>query len=96
MRRIDAIIIAFCIFVAGGLIYLALQILGLDSQISGILSQVLLVCGLIGWSLTYIFRAVNNKMTYNQQREDYEKAFFQKHLDELTPEELERIQTEIE
>ena len=35
-------------------------------------------------------------MTYNQQRDDYEKAFLQKRLDELTPEELERIQTEIE
>ncbi|CCH67553.1 hypothetical protein RINTHH_13980 [Richelia intracellularis HH01] len=96
MRRIDAIIIAFCIFVAGGIIYLALQRLGLDSQISGILSQTVLICGLIGWSFTYILRAVNNKMTYNQQREDYEKAFFQQRLDELTPEELERIQTEIE
>ena len=68
----------------------------MDSQISGILSQVLLVCGLIGWSFTYILRAVNNKMTYNQQRDNYEKAFLQQRLDELTPEELERIQTEIE
>jgi hypothetical protein len=35
-------------------------------------------------------------MTYHQQREQYEQDFLQKRLDELTPEELARIQTEIE
>ena len=96
MRRIDAIAIVFGVFVAGGLVYLALQLLGLDSENSGIWSQTLLVCGLIGWLFTYVFRAVGNKMTYHQQRENYEKAFLQKRLDELPPEELERIQAEIE
>ncbi|CDN14223.1 MAG: DUF3007 family protein [Richelia sp.] len=96
MRRIDAIAIVFGVFVAGGLVYLALQLLGLDSENSGIWSQTLLVCGLIGWLFTYVFRAVGNQMTYHQQRENYEKAFLQKRLDELSPEELERIQAEIE
>ncbi len=35
-------------------------------------------------------------MTYHEQREQYEQAFLQKRLDELTPEELARIQAEIE
>ncbi len=35
-------------------------------------------------------------MTYNQQLKDYEDAVLQKRLDELTPEELAQIQTEIE
>ena len=96
MRRIDAIAIVFGVFVAGGLVYLALQLLGLDSENAGIWSQTLLVCGLIGWLFTYVFRAVGNQMTYHQQRENYEKAFLQKRLDELSPEELERIQAEIE
>lgn len=96
MRRIDAIGIGLGVFVAGGLIYLVLQQVGLDSQSAGIWSQALLVGGLLGWLFTYLFRAVGNKMTYHQQREKYEQAFFQKRLDELSEEELAKIQAEIE
>jgi Protein of unknown function (DUF3007) len=96
MRRIDAIGIGFGVFVAGGIAYVGLQLVGLDSQQAGIWSQVLLISGLLGWLATYAFRAVGKKMTYHQQREDYEQAFFQKRLDELTPEELAKIQAEIE
>ncbi|MBD0264541.1 MAG: DUF3007 family protein, partial [Tolypothrix sp. Co-bin9] len=45
---------------------------------------------------TYLFRAVVQKMTYHQQREEYEKAFLQKRLDELTPEQLAKLQADIE
>lgn len=96
MRRIDAIGIGLGVFVAGGLAYAGLQLIGLDGQNAGIWSQCLLVVGLIGWLATYLFRAGGKKMTYHQQREEYEKAFLQKRLDELTPEELARIQAEIE
>ena len=96
MRRIDAIGIAAGVFVAGGLTYLAFQLIGLDSVAAGIWSQVLLVGGLIGWTLTYLFRVSNKNMTYNQQLKDYDEAFFQKQLEEMTPEELEKLQQEIE
>jgi hypothetical protein len=96
MRRIDAIGIVLGVFVAGGLAYVALQLIGLDSQNAGIWSQVLLVVGLVGWVVTYAVRATGKNMTYHQQREAYEQAFFQKRLDELTPEELAKIQEEIE
>ncbi|BAY33398.1 MULTISPECIES: DUF3007 family protein [unclassified Tolypothrix] len=96
MRRIDAIGIGLGFFVAGGVAYIGLQLVGLDNQQAGIWSQVLLISGLLGWLATYIFRAVGKKMTYHQQREDYEQAFFQKRLDELTPEELAKIEAEIE
>ena len=96
MRRIDAIGIGLGVFIAGGLAYVVLQLVGLDGQQAGIWSQVLLVIGLIGWLATYGFRAVGKKMTYHQQREQYEQAFFQKRLEELTPEELAKIQAEIE
>ncbi|WP_066378291.1 MULTISPECIES: DUF3007 family protein [unclassified Anabaena] len=96
MRRIDALGIGLGIFIAGGLAYLGLQVVGLDSQQAGIWSQVLLFVGLIGWLATYILRAVSQKMTYHQQREQYEETFFQKRLDELSPEELAKIQAEIE
>ncbi|TAG98467.1 MAG: DUF3007 family protein [Oscillatoriales cyanobacterium] len=96
MRRIDVIGITFGVFVAGGLAYLLLQFAGLDSINAGIWSQLLLVAGLIGWLATYLFRAVTQGMTYSQQLKDYKEAVLQKQLDELTPEELARIQAEIE
>lgn len=95
MRRIDAIGICFGVFVAGGLGYALFQLVGLDATNAGIWSQVLLVSALIGWIFTYLFRAVGQKMTYHQQREDYEKAFLSKRLEELTDEELAKLQAKI-
>ena len=95
MRRIDAIGFGFGVFVAGGLAYVGLQLVGLDSQNAGIWSQVFLIAGLIGWLCTYLFRAIGNKMTYHQQREAYETAFLQKRLDELSTEELAKLQAKI-
>ncbi|MBD2292438.1 DUF3007 family protein [Anabaena sphaerica FACHB-251] len=96
MRRIDAIGITLGVFLIGGLAYVGLQLVGLDGQNAGIWSQAVLVVGLIGWLATYLFRAGSKKMTYHQQREEYEKTFLQQRLDELTPEELAKIQAEIE
>lgn len=96
MRRIDALLIGFGIFISGGLLYILLQLLGVDSQQAGIWSQALLVIGLIGWLVSYALRAVGQKMTYHQQREEYEEAFLQKRLEELTPEELAQIESQIE
>ncbi|NET02589.1 MAG: DUF3007 family protein [Sphaerospermopsis sp. SIO1G2] len=96
MRRIDAIGITLGIFLAGGLIYLGLQLFGLNGQDAGIWSQVMLVVGLVGWLATYLFRAGTKNMTYHQQREEYEQAFFEKRLNELTPEELAKLQAEME
>ncbi|PAX48284.1 DUF3007 family protein [Brunnivagina elsteri] len=96
MRRIDALGIVLGVFVAGGLFYVIFQQVGLDAQSAGIWTQALLVAVLVGWLLTYLSRAVNNKMTYHEQRDRYENAYFTKRLEELTPEELERIQAEIE
>ncbi|MDM9381244.1 DUF3007 family protein [Chlorogloeopsis sp. ULAP01] len=96
MRRIDAIGIGLGVFIAGGLVYLLLQLAGLDSLNAGIWSQALLVGGLVGWLLTYLFRAVSHNMTYHKQREQYEEDYLQKRLEELSPEELAKIQAEIE
>ncbi len=96
MRRIDAIGIAIGVFAAGGIIYFVLQVVGLDDFQAGIWSQAVLVSGLIGWLLTYLFRVGTKNMTYNQQIKDYEDAVLQKRLDEMTPEELAQLQAEIE
>jgi high-affinity Fe2+/Pb2+ permease len=96
MRRIDVLGIGLGIFIAGGLAYLLLRVVGLNSLDAGIWSQVLLVGGLVGWLLTYVFRALSKNMTYHQQRQNYEEAFLQRRLEELSPEELAKIQAEIE
>lgn len=96
MRRIDVIGIGIGIFVAGGLAYLLLKVAGLDSLEAGVWSQLLLVGGLIGWLLTYLVRALTQNMTYSQQLKDYKEAVLQKQLEELTPEELAKLQAEIE
>jgi hypothetical protein len=96
MRRIDALGLALGVFVAAGLVYLALQLFGLDGINAGIWTQTALVILLVGWSLTYLFRVGNKNMTYNQQLKDYEEAVMQKRLAEMSPEELAQLQQEIE
>ncbi len=96
MRRIDALAIALGVFIAGGLVYFVFQVVGLDSVDAGIWTQALLVVGLVGWSLTYLFRVGTKNMTYNQQLKDYEEAVMQKRLEEMSPEELAKLQAEIE
>ena len=96
MRRIDAIAIGFGVFVAAGLVYGGLQLVGVDGIHAGIWTQALLVIGLVGWSLSYLLRVGNKNMTYNQQLKDYEEAVMQKRLEEMSPEELAALQSEIE
>ncbi|MCL2933175.1 MAG: DUF3007 family protein [Trichodesmium sp. MAG_R03] len=96
MRRIDAIGISIGIFVGAGLLYLVLQVVGINSINAGIWTQAVLVGGLVVWLMTYLFRVTNSDMTYNQQLKDYEEAVLQKCLEEMTPEELAKLQAEIE
>jgi hypothetical protein len=96
MRRIDVIGIGLGVFAAGGLAYWFFQSVGLDNISAGIWAQAILVGGLLGWLITYGFRAVTQTMTYNQQLKDYEDAVLQKRLEEMTPEELAQLQAEVE
>jgi hypothetical protein len=96
MRRIDVIGIGVGVFAAGGLLYLAFSWAGLDGVSAGIWSQVVFVAGLLGWTATYVARALGKNMTYNQQLEDYEEAVLQKRLEEMSPEELAQLQAEVE
>jgi membrane protein implicated in regulation of membrane protease activity len=95
MRRIDAIALTGGVFLAGGAIYALFQAVGLDSASAGIWAQFVLVMGLLGWVSTYAYRALTQTMTYNQQRRDYEDAVLQRRYEELTPEELAKIEAEI-
>ena len=96
MRRIDVIGIGIGVFAAGGLLYLVFAWAGMDGLSAGIWSQVVFVAGLLGWTATYVARALGKKMTYYQQLEDYENAVLQKRLDEMSPEEVAQLQAEVE
>lgn len=96
MRRIDAIGIGIGLLLAGGVVYGLFRATGLDSVDAGLWSQALLVGGLLVWVTTYIVRVFTQNMTYNQQLKDYKQAFLRKRLEELSPEELEKLQAEVE
>ena len=75
--------------------FLVFNFAGLDGISAGIWSQTILIAGVIGWSLTYLFRVLTKNMTYNQQLKDYEEAVLQKRLEEMSPEELAKLQEEV-
>jgi membrane protein implicated in regulation of membrane protease activity len=96
MRRIDVIGWGFALLAAGGFLYVVLQVAGLDSLKAGLWSQVTLMVGLILWVFTYSWRVVRKDMTYHQQREQYDQAWLAHRIEQLSPEELERLQREVE
>ena len=95
MRRIDAFAIVIAFFVFGGIAFLAFRTFGLDSTNAGVWSQVVLVGVLLAWISTYVFRAVTQTMTYNQQLDEYKKAVLTKQLEEMSPEARESLLAEV-
>jgi hypothetical protein len=96
MSRLNAIAISVSVFAVGGMGYLALKWAGVDSINAGIWSQLILVVIVLVWTGSYLFRVSTNKMTYMQQLKEYEDAVIEKRLEELSPEELAKIQAEID
>jgi len=96
MRRIDAIAITVAFFALGGIAFWGFQAYGFSSANAGIWSQAVLILGLLGWVFTYIFRASTQTMTYNQQLKDYETAFLKKQLEAMSPEDLAKLQAEVD
>jgi len=93
---VDAIAIALALLLVGGAAYASLRGLGIESLDAGIWSQLVLVTILVVWLGSYLFRAVTQTMTYNQQLKDYEEAVLQKRLEAMSPEELAQLQAELE
>lgn len=96
MRRIDVFIIGIVVLAIGGTGYLGLKSAGFDNIDAGIWSQLLLVGIILAWLFSYLFRVATKNMTYTQQIKDYEEAVLQKRYAELTPEQLAKLQAEIE
>ncbi|MFO0211044.1 MAG: DUF3007 family protein [Pseudanabaena sp.] len=96
MRRIDAIAIMVAFFGFGGIAFWVFRANGFDATNAGVWSQVVLVGVLLAWISTYVFRAITQTMTYNQQLDDYKKAVLAKQLEEMSPEDRERLLAEVE
>ncbi|PSR16666.1 DUF3007 domain-containing protein [filamentous cyanobacterium CCP3] len=96
MRRIDVIAVGFGIFLAGGGLFLAFRLFGLDGISAGIWSQAVMVGGVVAWLASYLLRVVTRNMTLNQQMDDYESAVLQRRLDELSPEQLTALQEKLD
>lgn len=94
MRRVDVIILGVGVFLAGGLIYGLLRLVGVEATAAGIWSQGIFIVGVLVWVLTYFGRVFTGKMTYNQQLTDYEDAVLEKKLAEMTPEELAQLEAQ--
>jgi hypothetical protein len=95
MRRIDAIAVMAAFFGFGGVAFWVFRTSGFDDINAGVWSQVVLVGVLIAWISTYVFRAVTKTMTYNQQLDEYKKAVLSKKLEEMSPEERDRLFAEV-
>ena len=96
MRRIDVLGIGLGVFLLGGVAYVGLQAIGIDSQKAGIWSQALLVGGVILWLLSYVFRVFTHDMTYHQQIKEYEEKMIETRWANMSPEEREKLQAEVE
>ncbi len=96
MRRIDAIAISVAFFALGGSAFWALKVYGFSSENAGIWSQVVLVAVILGWVSTYVYRAVTQTMTLNQQLDTYKTEVLKKQLAEMSPADLAKLQAEVD
>ncbi len=96
MRRIDVLMIGIVGLLVGGGTYVFFQNVGFDSIQAGLWTQFLLVLIVVGWLVSYLFRASHGNMTYHEQIKHYGEAVLQKRLEAMTPEELEALQAKID
>ena len=70
---------------AGAIAQQLLKANGYEGFSAGILASALLMVLVVGWTASYLLRALTGNMTYMQQRRTYRQAY-----DAFTTEELER------
>lgn len=98
MNRAQAILLGVGVFALGGIGYTMFQANGLEGFSAGIATSAVLTVLVLGWTSSYLFRALTGNMTYMQQRRDYREAYdaltneqLQAKFDALSPEEQERL-----
>ncbi len=95
--------IGLLIFFLGILSYKLLPQFGFDNFTASTISNFILILVVITWVSTYVFRVVNGKMTFMEQRKRYRKKY-EKTLNDkleikfnsLSKEEQEKLMKELE
>jgi hypothetical protein len=98
VNRAQAILLGLGVFALGGIGYALFQANGLEGFSAGIATSAVLTVLVLGWTSSYLFRALTGNMTYMQQRRDYREAYdaltneqLQAKFDALSPDEQERL-----
>lgn len=94
----QSLLIGTAVLALGGLGYGLFRANGFEGFSAGIAASALLMVVVVGWTATYLLRALTGNMTYMQQRRTYRQAYdaftdaeLQRRFEALPPEEQERL-----
>ncbi len=85
MTKGQAVLVGLAVLGLGGAGYAAFAATGFEGFSAGIAASAALMVLVVGWTATYLLRALTGNMTYMQQRRSYRAAY-----DAFTDEELQR------
>jgi hypothetical protein len=98
MTKGQSLLVGIGVLVLGGTGYGLFRIYGFEGFSAGIAASALLMVLVVGWTATYLLRALTGNMTYMQQRRTYREAYdaftdaeLQRRFEALSPEEQERL-----
>ena len=98
MTKGQSLLLGLAVFGLGALGYALFQANGFENFSAGIAASALLMVLVVGWTATYLLRALSGNMTYMQQRRTYREAYdaatteaLQRKFDALSPEEQLRL-----
>jgi Protein of unknown function (DUF3007). len=94
----QSLLLGLAVLGLGALGYGLFQASGVEGFSAGIAASSLLMLLVLGWTASYLLRAVTGNMTYMQQRRSYRSAYdahttevLQRKFDALSPEEQEQL-----
>jgi len=95
--------IGFLISLLGIIIYELAPQFGIDNFAANTISSSILILIVVTWVLSYVFRVVNGKMTFMEQRKRYRKEYekivnvkLENKFNALSKEEQEKIMEDLE
>jgi hypothetical protein len=94
----QSLLLGLAVLGLGALGYGLFQASGVEGFSAGIAASSLLMVLVVGWTASYLLRAVTGNMTYMQQRRSYRSAYdahttevLQRKFDALSPEEQQQL-----
>jgi hypothetical protein len=94
----QSLLLGLAVLGLGALGYGLFQASGVEGFSAGIAASSLLMVLVLGWTASYLLRAVTGNMTYMQQRRSYRSAYdahttevLQRKFDALSPEEQQQL-----